>query len=82
MQTDTLKCETIRYNPEIGAFETVVELHEAGGVYAYPVHLPGPLTADYAWVTNGLLERARAIHRTGRSGLRMRRGTPGLPRAA
>jgi hypothetical protein len=82
MQTDTLKCEAIRYNPEWAAFETVVELREAGGVYAYPVHLPGPLTADYAWVTTGLLERARAIHRTGRSGLRMRRGTPVLSRAA
>lgn len=82
MQTDTLKCETIRYNPEAEAFETVVELREAGGVYAYPVHLPGPLTAEFAWVTSGLLARARAIHRTGRAGLRMRRGTPGLPRAA
>lgn len=82
MQTEILKCAAIRYNPEWAAFETVVELRDAGGVYAYPVHLPGPLTADHAWVTRGLLERARAIHRTGRAGLRMRRGMPALARAA
>lgn len=79
MRTRTLKLDAIRYNPEWQAFEALVEIEEAGALWAYPVHFPAPLTSDPARIVKGLVARAEAAHRTGRAPLRLCRATRKRP---
>lgn len=71
MQIEKIQFEDIRYNPEIGAFETLVRVHDGTRDYSYPVHMTAPLHADYGIVTRGLAEAARRAHRRGKPALRL-----------
>lgn len=75
MQIEKIQFDKVRYNPERGAFETLVVLHDDGKTYSYPVQLSAPLNAEYAFVARGLAEAARRAHLSGTSGLRARRKT-------
>lgn len=66
----------VRYNPESGSYEALAEIAEAGARFAYPVDLPGPVTAGFAHVIRGLRARALSLHRSRCAPLRLRRAAP------
>ena len=63
MQAETLEFEAIRYNPESEGFEATLRVHDQNEVFAYPVQIRAPLTADYAIVARGLTLKAIALHK-------------------
>jgi len=62
MQTDKIQFDDIRYNPERGAFEALVRLHDGGEVFSYPTHVHAPLHAEYEIIARGLTLAARDMH--------------------
>ncbi|GAW34679.1 hypothetical protein RA2_01731 [Roseovarius sp. A-2] len=75
MQHQPCRIGPVRYNPQQGAFEAVVDIMQGAVAIGYAVHFPAPLTAEYDRVMRGLRERAERLHRSGRAGLRMLRLT-------
>lgn len=73
MTLEKLHLDQIRYNPERGAFEALVRIHDGGALYAYPAHVTAPLHADFALIAKGLAQKATAHHKAARPGLRLRR---------
>ncbi|WP_338549930.1 hypothetical protein [Roseovarius phycicola] len=69
MIIEALAFDTIRYNPEIEGFEASVRIRDAVWMYNYPVHIKAPLTADYALVARGLMQRAREQHKASKKPL-------------
>jgi len=81
MKHPSCRIGPVRYNPEQGAFEAVVEFTQGAVAIGYAVHYPAPLATGYDRVMRGLHERAERLHRSGQAGLRMRR-QPGRDTAA
>lgn len=52
----------VRYNPERGAFETLVRIYDDGQTYSYPSHVCAPLNAEFRVIARGLSEAARLAH--------------------
>jgi hypothetical protein len=75
MHIETLRISDVRYNPERGAFEALVTVHDGQTVFRYPAHVTAPLHAGFALISRGLVEQATAQHRSARPGLRMRVAT-------
>jgi hypothetical protein len=73
MTIDKLRFDQIRYNPERGAFEALVHVHDDGDLFVYPAHVIAPLHADFSLIAQGLAQRAASRHRTARPGMRLRR---------
>ncbi|UXX82025.1 hypothetical protein [Roseovarius pelagicus] len=76
MQIEKIQFDDIRYNPEIGAFETLVRVHDGGQGYSYPVRVAAPLHAEYGLIARGLSEAARRAHRRGNPMLRLAHAAP------
>lgn len=70
MKTARIQFDDIRYNPERGAFETLVRLYDDGQTYSYPCHVSAPLHAEFPMIARGLDEAARRAHRARNPGLR------------
>ena len=63
MLIEKLGFDDVRYNPELSAFEALVQIREEGEVYSYPVHVLAPLHAEFNVIANGLTDKAlRAAH--------------------
>ena len=73
MQIEKLHLDDIRYNPENGAFEALVHIHDADARISYPVDLKAPLTAEFAHIAHGLSTKAAEAHRNQTARLRSRR---------
>ena len=71
MASEILNLGKIRYNPELGAFEALVRIFDAGEVYAYPVYLRAPLNAEFDVIARGLTQKARRAHRSPATDLRL-----------
>lgn len=72
MHIETLRISDVRYNPEHGAFEALVTIHDGTATYRYPAHVTAPLHAGFRLISRGLVARAVALHRSARPGLRLR----------
>lgn len=70
MKTERIQFDDVRYNPERGAFETLVRLHDDGRIYTYPCHVSAPLHAEFGVIARGLDEAARRAHKGRNPGLR------------
>ena len=54
MKIDKIQFDKVRYNPETGAFETLVKIHDAGETFSYPASVTAPLHAEYGLIVRGL----------------------------
>jgi len=63
MKIEKIQFENVRYNPEIGAFETLVRLHDQGQTFSYPASVAAPLHAEYGIIVRGLAQAARKSHK-------------------
>ncbi|QEW28678.1 hypothetical protein [Roseovarius indicus] len=63
MLIEKLGFDDVRYNPELSAFEALVQIREEGEVYSYPVHMLAPLNAEFDVIAKGLSDKALRIHR-------------------
>ncbi len=70
MKIEKLSLEDVRYNPERCAFEARVTVHDAGRRFGYPAHFASPLNAEFQVIARGLTEKAIALHKTAKPGLR------------
>ncbi|MFU1478477.1 hypothetical protein ACM25N_12530 [Roseovarius sp. C7] len=75
MQIEKIEFDQVRYNPENGAFEALVKIHEDGISYSYPTQATAPLTAEFDVVTRRLHEAAARAHRDNLPALRSRHAT-------
>ena len=73
MTEQAVRLEAVGYNPEWAAFVARAEMIDGQERLVYPVFFRAPLTAEFARVMRGLVERARYLHRSGRSDIRVRR---------
>ena len=71
MQIEQIEFDNVRYNPERGAFETLVKLHDGEQHFSYPAHVYAPLNAEFAFVVRGLEQAARKAHKRTNPELRM-----------
>lgn len=78
MSEPQLTLGPVRYNPGTGSFETLAEIAHDGARRAYPVDLPAPVTADFAYVMRRLRARALEMHRSGRAPLRLTHAAPAI----
>lgn len=81
MKIEQIQFDNVRYNPEHGAFETLVKIHEDGEAFSYPAQVAAPLHAEYGLVARGLAQSARKAHRTAKGGTRLHHAAP-VKRAA
>ena len=63
MLIEKLGFDDVRYNPELSAFEALVQIREEGEIYSYPVHILAPLHADFNVISKGLTDKALRVHR-------------------
>lgn len=75
MQIEKIQFDQVRYNPETGAFEALVKIHEDGMTYSYPTQATAPLTADYDVVARRLYDGAARAHLDNLPAMRSRRAT-------
>ena len=73
MTEQAVRLEAVGYNPEWAAFVARAEMIDGQERLVYPVFFRAPLTAEVERVMRGLVERARYLHRSGRSDIRLRR---------
>ena len=76
MHTEKLHLDDIRYNPELGAFEALIRIHDAGTIYSYPVYAAAPLHAEFGFIARSLAEKAQRKHRSTEPGLRAQMPQP------
>ena len=79
MKIEKIRFENVRYNPEFGAFETLVKIHDRGQTYSYPAQVAAPLHAEYGLIARSLAQVASRAHK---SGCKSARGTTRLHHAA
>lgn len=75
MKIEQIQFDNVRYNPEHGAFETLVKIHEDGEAFSYPAQVAAPLHAEYGLVARGLAQSARKAHRAAK-GTRLHHAAP------
>ena len=75
MQIEKIQFDQVRYNPETGAFEALVKIHEDGITYSYPTQATAPLTAEYDVVVRRLHDAAARAHSDNLPAMRSRRAT-------
>lgn len=63
MLIEKLGFDDVRYNPELSAFEALVQIREEGEIYSYPVHMLAPLHAEFNIIARGLTDKALRAHR-------------------
>lgn len=63
MQIEKIEFEQVRYNPETGAFETLIKVYEQGLTYTYPTSVTETLYADFDVIARRLTEAAAKAHR-------------------
>lgn len=63
MKIEKIQFDDVRYNPEIGAFETLVKIHDQGQTFSYPASVAAPLHAEYGLIVRGLSQAARKAHK-------------------
>jgi hypothetical protein len=71
MKIEKIQFDNVRYNPERGAFETLVKIHDGGQIFSYPAHVVAPLYAEYGLIARGLAQTAGKAHKTARCGTRL-----------
>lgn len=74
MQIEQIEIDTVRYNPEREAFETLVRIHDGDQSFSYPAHVYAPLNAEFSFVTRALTQFARSAHKRAKPVLRMQHG--------
>lgn len=73
MQIEKIEFDQIRYNPEHGAFEALVKIHDAGETFTYPARLCAPIHAEFDRIARGLVQTAAQAHTAPEPGLRLHR---------
>ncbi|MEX1234301.1 MAG: hypothetical protein WEB56_04860 [Roseovarius sp.] len=80
MKIEKIQFDNVRYNPEIGAFETLVKIHDHGQTYSYPAQVAAPLHAEYGIIARGLAQAASKAHKGASGKARLHHAEP--PKAA
>ncbi len=76
MKIDKIQFENVRYNPEFGAFESLVKIHDQGETFSYPAQVAAPLHAEYAIIVRGLMQAARNTHKKSTGNTRLHHAAP------
>ncbi len=76
MRIDKIQFDKVRYNPEIGAFETLVKIHDLGHTYSYPATVAAPLHAEYGIIARGLAQAASKSHKNAAGKTRLHHAAP------
>ena len=63
MKIEKIQFENVRYNPEIGAFETLVKIHDRGQTFSYPAQVVAPLHAESGIIARGLAQAGQNAHK-------------------
>lgn len=63
MKIEKIQFDNVRYNPEIGAFETLVKIHDQGQTFSYPAHVVAPLHAEFGIIARGLAQAGQNAHK-------------------
>ncbi|MCQ0090965.1 hypothetical protein [Roseovarius sp. M141] len=66
MKIEEIRFDNVRYNPEFGAFEALVKIHDRGQTYSYPAQVTAPLHAEYGLIVRNLAQAAGRAHKSGR----------------
>ena len=66
MKIEKIRFDNVRYNPEFGAFETLVKIHDRGQTYSYPAQVTAPLQAEPALILRSLAKDASRAHKSRR----------------
>ncbi|QYX56916.1 hypothetical protein K1T73_00400 [Roseovarius sp. SCSIO 43702] len=75
MQIEKIEFDQVRYNPEVGAFETLIRVREEGRTYSYPTSVTATLYEEFDVIARRLTERAAKAHRAKVPGLHASRPT-------
>ncbi len=65
MKIEKIRFDNVRYNPEFGAFETLVKIHDRGQTYSYPAQVTAPLHAEVGLIVRSLAQMASKAHKSG-----------------
>ncbi len=76
MKIEKVQFDSVRYNPEISAFETLVKIHDHGQTFSYPAQVTAPLHAEYGIIARGLAQAARNAHKNASGKTRLHHATP------
>lgn len=76
MKIEKIQFDNVHYNPERGAFESLVKIYDDGQSFSYPAEVAAPLHAEYGLIVRGLAQAARKAHRAGRGGIRLHHAAP------
>ncbi|SEK80451.1 hypothetical protein [Roseovarius nanhaiticus] len=76
MKIEKIQFDNVRYNPEIGAFETLVKIHDQGQTFSYPASVTAPLHAEYGLIVRGLAQAARKAHKGTEGRTRLHHAAP------
>lgn len=76
MKIDKIQFDNVRYNPEFGAFETLVKIHDHGQTFSYPASVAAPLHAEYGIIARGLAQAARSAHKGAAGRTRLHHAAP------
>ena len=76
MKVDKIRFDNVRYNPEFGAFEALVKIHDGGEVFSYPARVAAPLHAEYGIIVRGLMQAAKITHKGGDGKMRLHHSAP------
>lgn len=71
MYINKLQLTDIHYNAEFECFETKVTIQEGREIFVYPVHMNAPITAEFAVIARGLVEKAKRKHKSSNKGLHL-----------
>ncbi len=66
MKIEKIRFDNVRYNPEFGAFETLVKIHDRGQTYSYPAQVAAPLHAEPGLILRSLAQDASRVHKSRR----------------
>lgn len=66
MKIEKINVESVRYNPEFGAFETLVRIDDRGETYSYPAQVVAALHVEMDVILRNLAQAAVRIHKAGR----------------
>lgn len=66
MKIDKISVDAVRYNPEFGAFETLVKIHDRGHTYSYPAQVTASLHVEMDVILRNLAQAAVQTHKAGR----------------
>ncbi|MFD0859269.1 hypothetical protein [Roseovarius aquimarinus] len=76
MKIEKIQFDSVRYNPEIGAFETLVKIHDRGQTFSYPAQVAAPLHAEYGLIVRGLAQAASKAHKNAAGKTRLHHAAP------